>query len=203
MVDTVDQLENTETAPLAEMNYGETEIRAFSGQLVDNLIPLMEGKPTQEIFTDPSQTSLAEGVVPSFIKGFNETAENSRGFIPKEPLYAALWTLTGVRLSEPKLALDRYTGYPDEIKDIHPLRGEITINVSQEDMADVGRTLGGLFANHALAGRSLTELKPQLGDLGDKRSALLLESKDRLRLLDTILSEVVSKLTPKELPQKT
>ena len=151
---------------------------------------IFDGKPLNELYTDGSDKYLAEGIIPSFHEAIKNTYNESQKYIPKESLYKAIWMLSSIRLSDDALSLDRYTGYSDEIKDLHTLSEESPIQLSSEDLKDVGRIIGNLIGHHAVIERPLSEIKPQSGDLEEERSRLLSTSKDRLELLDTILDQL-------------
>lgn len=177
-----------------KQNFTGEAITDFSKTLINQLDKALKGEPIN------TSKELTKGIVPGLAATTKKIVEQSQDFIPKEPLHAIIWATSGIRLSGAKLALDRYEGYPDEIEKLLPLTKEESIKASQKDMADIGSTLGQLLANHALAGRDLTQLQPELGDLGNKRSELFQAGKmDQLRLLDTILA-TISK--PKSKKQK-
>lgn len=167
-----------------EQKFSTEVVIRFSKQLIENIDKALEAKPIG------ADENLTDGMLPSLAIAAKETMERSQKLIPREPLFAVIWAVTGIRLSEDKLALDRYEGIAEELDKLQPLTSGESINLSLNDLQDIGTTLGELLAHHALAGRSLKRLKPNLGDLGYKRSELQIESKDKLRFLDTVLQEI-------------
>ena len=165
-----------------EYSFTGAEIVDFSNALRKNIDLALKGEQIGD------SRELSEGIIPGFASTSERIVEQSQSFIPKEPLHAVIWAISGIRLSGAKLALERYEGSFDEIEALQPLAKGESIKVSKKDMKDVGKTLGQLLANHGLAGRRLTQLKPHLGDLGHKRSELFeAGNMNELRLLDTIL----------------
>lgn len=178
---------------ITEQKITGADIDEFSRKFLDNTASILDGKPLSELYSEGTQKQLAERIIPTFQIAAKDTVEQSQKLIPKEPLYKIIWALTAIKLSDNALALDRYTGYSEELDKLHTLSNEQTIQVSTQDLEEVGRILGNLVAHHALVGRPISELKPNLGDLEDERSKLLTTSKDRLQLLDTILDKIKTK----------
>ena len=176
-----------------EYSFTGAEIVDFSNALRKNIDLALKGEQIGD------SRELSEGIIPGFASTSEKIVEQSQNFIPKEPLHAVIWAISGIRLSGAKLALERYEGSFDEIEALQPLAKGESIKASQKDMEDVGKTLGQLLANHGLAGRRLTQLKPHLGDLGHKRSELFETGKmDQLRLLDTVLQTLSQSKSKKQ-----
>ena len=163
------------------------DIAAFSEDLLNKISHYSDDKPLNELFDGDSY--LANGIMPALSEEFLKTIKNSNRLIPKDPAFRLIKAIFGVSPSEVKLALDGYTGSYDDVNKLCSLSEGDRIQISREDMQIVGRILGKLFANHGLAGRSIKEVKPGLGDLVVERQKLLDTSRDRLSLLDTILEQ--------------
>jgi hypothetical protein len=184
----------TETAAISEniheLRVTPTEIRNFTDNFLQKTTEISEGKAITDAYPDENQRKLAEGTVPSFQEAVKKTIEDSEKFLPKHPISKLVWTITGYRMSDAALSLDGYNGAEDFILHLHTLEGDAPHKVTSDELKDVGTILGNLVATHALADRPLSEIKPYLGELGEKRLALSKSSKDRLFFLDTMIYQL-------------
>lgn len=147
-------------------------------------------------FPESLQREIAQNMVPSIMEGAKKTYDNhSRGLIPKDPARAVLWVFVGpfakigARQAEARHALDAGSAYEVRaLAQLNPLKKGGSINLSKKDINDIGVVIGELLVNHALADRDFSTMQPNRGNLGRMRNAWAIESKDKLLLLDTVLS---------------
>lgn len=186
-----------------ESVYSGDILLAYCSKLRNNIPSIFdkfvnnESLKLEERFPEGIETEIAQNMVPSIMEGARLVVDNARGFLPKDPVRAVFWVFMGplakigAHESEGRKALDSGEEYEvKELKKLNPIKSGESINLSKQDLKDVGRVVGELMANHVLANRDFSEIKANRGNLGRIRNAWAIESKDKLRLLDTVVSSI-------------
>ena len=198
---TNDEIRSSES--LAEEKYSGSEIKNFwknFKQDIKTSLDDIEANNEEDIKIKPSSNGefpkLTQEIGQSLVNGMQETVRSYTKLIPKDPIRAVLWVAIGpfAKIGQEKTGAEtdlyawkKITDHP--IKP-NPLDDNETIQISTQDMNDVGKVLGNLLANLALATKDPADIDPNRGKLGDARYKWSIESKDKLRLIDTLLHEL-------------
>ena len=184
--------------PPEETKFSGTEIKGFMQGLKQNIDPIFnhwdERRNWENLFPEKSQFALAESFLTGFVEGASNTDQKYNRLVPKGAARAFVWVFLGplakigAKEEEATEALDGNKEYAmKEIAELHPIQENESIQLTDEDVNSVGKVVGELMWNLKLAGRETSDIQPSKGNLGRTRMKWALNSKDRLRFLDTFL----------------
>lgn len=186
-----------------ELQLSGAEVAEFAEELRENQEVIYQEYVSgnfepQRYFSSSNKAELARDFYPAFISGAhkvaNELAQDRKKPIPEGRFvsWVFLGPLSKIGLSRSKAerVLD---GTPSEKREnlvkTQPLSENETANLDADEIRDVGRVFGRAAMYLNVAGRKVSEIHPNKGLLKETRNKWVLESKDKLRFLDTVLEQ--------------
>ena len=200
----VAQVEDNNNENFSDRVSNGTEINKFASSYksalkelgdMDNISDTDWGK----YFEGEDQIYFAESFCPALFKGMEEVVNGQNKLIPKDPIRAIVWIFAGslAKVGQEKTdsedALDSWKKTTDHPIKLNPLQPDESIRLSPTELEEVGIAVGKLIAHTGFADRKLTDFDPNRGDLGEIRGSWQIQSTDKLRLLDTFLTNLTEK----------